>query len=245
MAGIRSVCSCTAHPLVLDDVLEKLFQHRVFRMLLNEEAISEDVVESMLQWYHRGFDAYTGQEIQGDDRVSLENLAQYISKGPISLQNIEYSDQNHEACYRSDKMHPRHGNHRSFDPLEFLAELTTHIAQPYERVLNYHGHYSNRSRGQRKKEQEASQGMQSPRQTEIAAPQSPSRRTWARLIKKVYEVDPLVCPNCAGKLKPIALIDDPDLIYRILKHCNLLDNEQEPRSPPQGLPYIPCHPWQP
>jgi hypothetical protein len=60
-------------------------------MLLNEETISEDVVESMLQWHHRGFDAYTDEEIEGKDKDALENLAQYISKGPVSLQNLEYS----------------------------------------------------------------------------------------------------------------------------------------------------------
>jgi hypothetical protein len=130
-------------------------------MLLDEEAVSQDVVESMLQWPHSGFDAFTGQEIPGHDTESLENLAQYISKGPVSLQNLEYSDENHEACYRSEKIHPRHGQYRSFDPLEFLAELTTHIAQPYEKLTKTHGYYSNRSRGRRENEQKVSERMHS------------------------------------------------------------------------------------
>jgi hypothetical protein len=32
---------------------------------------------------------------------------------------------------------------------------------------------------------------------------------WARLIKKVYEVDPLECPQCDAALRSIALMDDP------------------------------------
>jgi hypothetical protein len=223
-------------PPLPDDVLEKLFKHRVFRMLLDEEAVSQDVVESMLQWPHSGFDAFTGPAIPGDDTDGLENLAQYISKGPVSLQNLEYSEQNHEACYRSDKIHPRHGPYRSFDPLEFLAELAAHIAQPYEKLTKTHGFYSNASRGKRRKMQEISQVPSVPPQIELSAPEPPSRKNWARLINKVYEIDPLVC-QCGGKLKPIALIEDPDVIYRILKHCNLLetDAEQEPRAPPQSI----------
>ena len=121
----------------------------------------------------------------------------------------------------------------------FLAELTTHIAQPYEKLTNYHGYYSNRSRGKRKKEQKTSQPAESTSETQSEKAPPASRKSWARLIKKVYEVDPLVCPKCSAPLKLIAVIEDPDVIYRILKHCHLLDPEQEPRPPPTELSSIP------
>jgi hypothetical protein len=31
-----------------------------------------------------------------------------------------------------------------------------------------------------------------------------SRRSWARLIQKVYEVDPLICPKYGSEMKIIA-----------------------------------------
>jgi hypothetical protein len=31
------------------------------------------------------------------------------------------------------------------------------------------------------------------------------RRNWARLIQKIYETDPLVCPKCKGAMRRIAL----------------------------------------
>jgi len=43
-----------------------------------------------------------------------------------------------------------------------------------------------------------------------------AKSTWARLIRKVYEADPLVCPVCKGPMRVIALIDDADVIRRIL-----------------------------
>ena len=38
-----------------------------------------------------------------------------------------------------------------------------------------------------------------------------SRRSWARLIRKVYKVDPPICPKCVSKMKIIAVITDPFL----------------------------------
>jgi len=47
------------------------------------------------------------------------------------------------------------------------------------------------------------------------------RFTWARLIHKVYEVDPLECPRCKGPMRVIALIDDAAIIRKILSHLGL------------------------
>jgi len=36
-----------------------------------------------------------------------------------------------------------------------------------------------------------------------------AKRAWARLIKQMYEVDPLVCPRCAGTMRIIAFMEQP------------------------------------
>jgi hypothetical protein len=60
------------------------------------------------------------------------------------------------------------------------------------------------------------------------------RSNWARLIKKIYEVDPLVCPKCNGVLTIISFLEDPAVIKRILVHLNLWDVPE--RSPPPASP---------
>jgi len=35
------------------------------------------------------------------------------------------------------------------------------------------------------------------------------RRAWARLIRKVWSADPLVCPKCSGRLRIISFIENP------------------------------------
>ena len=57
------------------------------------------------------------------------------------------------------------------------------------------------------------------------------RRSWARLIKKVYEADPLVCPRCSRPLKIISLIGDAPVIEKILRHLKLWDRPERPPPP--------------
>ena len=47
------------------------------------------------------------------------------------------------------------------------------------------------------------------------------RKNWARLIQKIYEVDPLTCPKCSGKIKIISMIKDEEVIKKGLKHLGL------------------------
>ncbi len=50
------------------------------------------------------------------------------------------------------------------------------------------------------------------------------RSRWSSLIRKVYEIDPLKCPDCGGEMKFISFIekkDQAEIIEKILKHCNL------------------------
>ena len=56
------------------------------------------------------------------------------------------------------------------------------------------------------------------------------KQAWARLLAKVYEIDPLICPKCGGEMKVIAVVENPDEIIRILRHpgCRA---EQEAKLP--------------
>jgi hypothetical protein len=39
----------------------------------------------------------------------------------------------------------------------------------------------------------------------------------ARLIQKVYEVDPLVCPKCNSKMRIVSIIIDKEEIKKIIE----------------------------
>ena len=52
--------------------------------------------------------------------------------------------------------------------------------------------------------------------------------SWARLIAKVFQADPLVCKRCGGPLKVVAYITDTVAIRRILDHLGLSPPEKPP-----------------
>ena len=60
------------------------------------------------------------------------------------------------------------------------------------------------------------------------------RKTWARMIKKVYEMDPLICPRCGFPMRVLSCIEDPPVVRRILDHLDLWDMQQRP-PPAQSI----------
>jgi hypothetical protein len=57
---------------------------------------------------------------------------------------------------------------------------------------------------------------------------APARMSWARLLKRVFDIEH--CPNCGGALKIIATIEDPPVIDKILSHLGL-PTRAPPRAP--------------
>ena len=105
-------------------------------------------------------------------------------------------------------------NFEAMDPLEWLARMSDHIPDPGQhrtplrRVLE--------SRERRSGSPEA----------DTVTP-LPSRRRaggssgWARLIAKVYQVDPLVCTRCGQRMSILAFVTDQHSIRTILGHLGL------------------------
>jgi hypothetical protein len=132
---------------------------------------------------------------------------------------------------------------------DWLAQLCAHIPDRFEHLVRYAGWYSNRSRGKRRRTE--------PQPAEVVARDADTREaarvrsTWARLIHKVYEVDPLECPRCKGPMRVIALIEDKAVIRKILTHLGLWVPQTTAGSgpappaadPPRpAAPLLTCHP---
>ena len=113
------------------------------------------------------------------------------------------------------------------DPLEWMAALVSHIPDRGAQTTRYLGYYSNAARGRLKKED-------SQCQYHIIEDDSPAglNRSWARLIQKIYEVDPLICPVCRGQMKIIAFIEDYKIVKKILDYLGIYEFGNK-RAPPK------------
>ena len=125
-----------------------------------------------------------------------------------------------------------------FDPLEFLAALSVHIPDKWEQTVRYYGYYSARMRGVRRKVAQANtvRPLLEPEERRLVS------KTWAALIKKTYELDPLRCPKCGGEMKIVAFIQEPRGVSQIMKNLGLPDWRAPPKiekpklSEPQYVP---------
>ncbi len=55
---------------------------------------------------------------------------------------------------------------------------------------------------------------------------------WRECIRKVLEVDPLICPHCAADMRIISFINAPQVIRRILDHLGVSDEMADRKCAP-------------
>jgi hypothetical protein len=191
-------------------------------MLKKERKINDSLIENMLSWNNSGFNVYCGDSIQPSDQEGIERLAQYVVRAPISQERMTYIPKHESAedvayvIYESKTGDTT----ETFTALDWLARVVTHIPNRGEQLVRYYGYYSNKSRGMRKK---ADTDCQVPALVDSDISKKKFRKNWARLIQKIYKVDPLLCPKCKGTMRIISFIEDEVTIKKILKHLNLWD----------------------
>jgi len=95
-------------------------------------------------------------------------------------------------------------------------------------MVRYTGYYSNVCRGRRKKQETA----QSDFVIEDCEHNRGLNKSWAHLIKKVYEVYPLICLKCGGKMRIIAFIEGYRVVRKILDYLGIFEFKRD-RLPPK------------
>ena len=91
---------------------------------------------------------YCGNAIWPHNEEGLESLARYIIRASFSQERMTYIPV-HESSDRVSKViyASKDGKtSRTFDALDWLAQLVTHIPNKGEQMVRYYGFYSNKSR---------------------------------------------------------------------------------------------------
>jgi len=133
--------------------LEKLFIHKIFKMLLSKGFITQRVMDLILSWRHTGFGVYCGKRINPKDAKSTENLARYIIRASFSQERMKYFPGQAKVTYES-----KYGRQvKEFSCLEWMAALVCHIPDRGGQTVCYYSRYSNVTRGRLKKEEDEPQ----------------------------------------------------------------------------------------
>jgi len=213
--------------------LQKLFEHKLLSLLEAEGIISQTVTHQLQSWKHSGFSAWLGPRINPDESEARLFISEYVNKAQIKLSKIEILDnvdpleEVKVRCYKDET------TFKDYTPMDFLAQLTALIPNKWEQQVRYLGYYSSRSRGKRRQLANKNNAIAiTPEDTEY---KKQRRRSWARLIRKVFQVDPLVCPRCGEQMSIIAVITNPKEAKRISSHLGYQYRAPPPlRSSPSG-----------
>ena len=103
------------------------------------------------------------------------------------------------------------------------------IPDRYRHETVTYGEYSNVVRGKRRKA-----GL-TPGLALRSAPPARARAVWRELLRAIYATDPLACA-CGGVLRPIAVLTDPAVIERILRHLGRWPPPRRAPRPPRPPP---------
>ena len=228
--------------------LEELFRARVITFLVKKGLLPPERARMLRGWTHSGFNIHRSRRVPPSSREDMERLAQYIIRNPFSVDKMQPNSSGDSIIYRSG-MNPKiQRNFEVFSPCDFIARITQHIPDKSFQLVRYYGWYSNKMRGQRLKQADA-EPVDVPEGDVIDVSAFKPRRIpskkWRELIKKVWEADPLLCPQCHKEMKIIALIDEASVVERILRHLGLweagvrVDAARDPPEPDEPV----IEPW--
>jgi hypothetical protein len=214
------------HP-VPDDIdfgpLVEIFREHTFKALLKKEAVTQERVDMLRTWRNSGFNVDASRRVAAEDREGLQRLLEYMERAPVALERLQYLDDG-RVLYRG-RYHPGLGrDHQLVSGLEFLALALPHVALRFEVRIRTYGAISTTRRKRLGwiKEPEGEAGVPAAVVAEGGESEFVRlrRRSWARLIAKVWKDDPSLCSSCGSVMEIIAAITSPgqdDVIEKILK----------------------------
>ena len=126
-------------------------------------------------------------------------------------------------------------------PLEFMQRLAALVPRPRLHLIRLHGVLALSSTTSAKlraqvvpQEPAASAQDAAPAECEAnCAHHRPVRLSWAKLLKRVFDLDLEHSPHCGGELRIMAAILAAPVIEKILTHLGL-QARAPPRSPARG-----------
>ncbi len=146
--------------------------------------------------------------------MESERVGKYMIRPLLSLERLSFVEPEGKVGYRYGQ---GARETETMDYLELIARVTSHIPDKGQVTVRYYGLYANAHRGKVRKASLAAFPL---RIVEEELRRVPSKG-WAAMIRKVYEVDPMVCPRCGGAMKVVAFLTENAVVDKIIEHLKL------------------------
>jgi len=242
-------------PIGADEGMLKVWQAAILALFLRKELINQARVNMLKDWKHSGFSIES--ETRLFSKADREALGQYVVRGATCAEKIQYDPVSDTVIWTASLKGFYKGKSETFKGFEFVDQLVAHLPPRRVQLVRRYGVYAGKVRKQWQQRpniyQLAPEGWQKdhPSQSQIVQAKPPEneeavqvpdawsklrKQSWARLLQKVYEVDPFVCPRCHGSMSVVAIIEDPKELTKIIEWVSQQERDQPvtvcARSPP-------------
>ena len=180
-----------------------------------------------------GFSLHAAVRVAGDQRKELERLCRYITRPAIANERLSRNAKGQvvlqlKSAYRDGT------THIVMSALEFMQRLAALVPRPRLHLIRFHGVLAPHAKLRAAIIPQPAHKDSAP--VHEHAHGKTARMSWARLLKRVFDIDIERC-ECGGRLKIIAAIEDPGVIVRILSHLGL-PARAPPRAPARLLELV-------
>jgi hypothetical protein len=233
------------------DAVEARFREYVIRGLQDADRLSDEFAENLRSWEHSGFDVFAGRQMTVTANRTIEEMGRYMTRPPVTQDRPEVLADG--RVLMPTPPHPVTGaTEIILDPLELVHRIVMQIPDKGSHMVRYYGAYSCRGRragaerdpvdeeagdsegragGEGQGQAEEGEQVDQAADTDTDTPYTRKRRLlWAQLIRRIFEVDPLECPECGGEMRVISVITDPSIVDRILRHIERTRGQDPPVS---------------
>ena len=142
-----------------------------------------------------GFSLHAGTRCDADQRKALERLCRYITRPAIANERLKRNGAG-EVVLQLKSAYKDGTTHVVMSPLEFMQRLAALVPRPRLHLIRYHGVLAPHAKL-------PAAIVPTPADEPAGhaadhAHHTPGRMSWARLLKRVFDIDIEHCPNCGG-----------------------------------------------
>ena len=191
-----------------------------------------------------GFSLHAEVRIEVKDRRGLERLFRYCARPIYAAERLSWQDEGRCLCYQLPKPLPNGQTQLHLKPEEFLDRLAMLLPRPREHRHSYHGVLAAHARLRKEVVARAGLPINEPpkvtrgdgdTQPQPSDVQGKAKDTdgqkgfggfkdvvscWAMLLARIYDVFPLVCPQCGGSMRVLSVVSEIQSVEKILTHIN-------------------------
>ena len=159
------------------------------------------------------YNLHANVRIGAQDRVALERLCRYVARPPVALSRLfELADGRVEVRFK--RVWSDGTRSVVYGPLEFIERLAALVVRPGMHLVRYHGVLGSAARWRSQVVPEVEESGCVPKATR--SPRGSRWIPWRDLVKRVFGVDPLVCPLCGGQMGVHAVVRGPGSVSHVL-----------------------------